>query len=71
MLLEEEERTETTPKTQRPITARRRIGAWEGASGCAALRRAAPPHSPSALLAMGLVTYARYVMRHCVFEHLL
>ena len=29
------------------ITARRRIGAWEGASGSAALGRAAPPHGPS------------------------
>jgi hypothetical protein len=35
------------------ITARRRIGASEGASGCAALRRTAPPHGPSALLASG------------------
>ena len=47
------------------ITARMCIGASEGASGFAALRRAAPPHSPSALLASGLVTYARHVMRHC------
>ncbi len=38
---------------QRHITARRRIGAWEGASGCAALRRAAPPHGPSPLLGSG------------------
>jgi len=29
------------------------IGASEGASGCAALRRAAPPHGPSAWLASG------------------
>jgi hypothetical protein len=47
------------------ITARMCIGASEGASGSAALRRAAPPHSPSALLASGLVTYARHVMRNC------
>jgi hypothetical protein len=50
--------------TQRRITARMCIGASEGASGFAALGRAAPPHNPSALLASGLVTYARYVMRH-------
>jgi len=42
------------------------FGAWEGASGCAALRRAAPPHSPSALLASGLVTYVQHVMRNAV-----
>ncbi len=47
------------------ITARMCIGASEGASGFAALQRAAAPHSPSALLASGLVTYARHVMRHC------
>jgi len=40
------------------------IGAQEGASGSAALQRAAPPHGPSALLASGPVTYVRYVMRN-------
>ena len=39
--------------TQRRITARMCIGASEGASGYAALRRAAPPHGPSAPLASG------------------
>jgi len=52
------------------ITARMCIGASEGASGFAALRRAASPHSPSSLLASGLVTYVRHVMGHCVLEHL-
>ena len=50
------------------ITARMCIGASEGASGSAALHRAAPPHSPSALLASGLVTYARHVMRNAIAE---
>jgi len=50
------------------ITARMCIAASEGASGFAALRRAAPPHSPSALLASGLVTYARYVMQNAMTE---
>ena len=50
------------------ITARMCIGASEGASGFAALRRAAPPHSPSALLASGLVTYARYVMQNAMWQ---
>jgi len=50
------------------ITARMCIGASEGASGSAALRRAAPPHSPSALLASGLVTYARHVMQNAIME---
>ena len=35
------------------ITARMCIGASEGASGYAALRRAAPPHGPSAPSASG------------------
>jgi hypothetical protein len=34
---------------QLPITARMCIGASEGASGSAALRRAAPPHGPFGL----------------------
>ena len=50
------------------ITARMCIGASEGASGFAALQRAAPPHSPSALLASGLVTYAQHVMRNAMAE---
>jgi hypothetical protein len=50
---------------QLQITARMCIAASEGGSGSAALRRAAPPHSPSALLASGLVTYARYVIGNC------
>jgi hypothetical protein len=37
---------------QRHITARRRIGASEGASGCAALRRVAPPHGSLALVGL-------------------
>jgi hypothetical protein len=40
-------------QAQLRITARRRIGAWEGASGYAALRRAAPPHGPLALVGLG------------------
>ena len=48
------------------ITARMCIGAQEGASGSAALQRAAPPHGPSALLASGPVTYVRYVMRNAI-----
>jgi hypothetical protein len=35
------------------ITARMCIAASEGGSGSAALRRAAPPHSPSALYGLG------------------
>ena len=38
---------------QRHITARMCIGASEGASGSAALRRAAPPHGPSPWLGSG------------------
>ena len=40
------------------------IGASEGASGSAALHRAAAPHSPSSLLASGLVKYAQHVMQN-------
>ena len=50
------------------ITARMCFGASEGASGFAALRRAAPPHSPSALLASGLVTYAQHVMKNAMWQ---
>jgi putative transposase len=38
---------------RRRITVRMCIGASEGASGCAALRRAAPPHGPSPWSAAG------------------
>jgi hypothetical protein len=45
------------PAAQLPITARMCIGASEGASGSAALRRAAPPHRPLALVGLGAASH--------------
>jgi hypothetical protein len=43
----------TSSRRVQHITARMCIGASEGASGSAALRRAAPPHGPSPWLGSG------------------
>ena len=52
------------------ITARMCIGASEGASGYAALRRAAPPHGPSPWLGSGPrhIRAIRYAKCHFSFR---
>ena len=54
------------------ITARRRIGASEGASGSAALGRAAPPHGPSPRSGSGprRLPAIRYAKCQAVFQRL-
>ena len=59
-------------KAQLRITARRRIGASEGASGSAALGRAAPPHGPSPRSGSGprRLRAIRYAKCQAVFQRL-